>query len=76
MYRQAWDGMTFVLETNKTSMELHIPSGEDYLIEIKVHTEGGDGTSSSPILIPKMSSEFQVLCSIWNGMTVTNPTCD
>nr|XP_020448607.1 contactin-4-like [Monopterus albus]XP_020448608.1 contactin-4-like [Monopterus albus] len=56
VYRQKWHGRTTVLETNKTSVELEIPSGEDYLIEIKALTEGGDGTSSGPIHIPKMSS--------------------
>uniref|UniRef100_A0A3B5AXQ0 Fibronectin type-III domain-containing protein n=1 Tax=Stegastes partitus TaxID=144197 RepID=A0A3B5AXQ0_9TELE len=55
VYRQNWHGKTTVLETNKTSAELQIPSGEDYLIEIKALTEGGDGTSSGPIRIPKMS---------------------
>ncbi|XP_033977662.1 contactin-4 isoform X2 [Trematomus bernacchii] len=58
VYRQNWHGRTSVLETNKTSVELHIPSGEDYLIEIKALTEGGDGTSSGPIRIPKMSSKL------------------
>lgn len=56
VYRQNWHGRTTVLETNKTNVELQIPSGEDYLIEIKALTEGGDGTSSGPIRIPKMSS--------------------
>ncbi|XP_068170736.1 contactin-4 [Antennarius striatus] len=56
VYRQNWHSRTAVLETNKTSVELRIPSGEDYLIEIKALTEGGDGTSSGPIRIPKMSS--------------------
>ncbi|XP_041837602.1 contactin-4 [Melanotaenia boesemani] len=55
-YRQNWYGRTSVLETNKTSVELQIHSGEDYVIEIKALTEGGDGTSSGPIRIPKMSS--------------------
>ncbi|CAF96909.1 unnamed protein product, partial [Tetraodon nigroviridis] len=55
VYRQAWNSMTSVLETNKTSMALQIPSGENYLIEIKALTEGGDGSSSGPIRIPKMS---------------------
>ncbi|AWP03405.1 putative contactin-4-like, partial [Scophthalmus maximus] len=56
MYRQDWQGGTTVLETNKTSVELQIPSGEDYFIEIKTLTKGGDGTSSGPIRIPKMST--------------------
>lgn len=59
VYRQNWRGRTAVLETNKTSAELRIPPGEDYLIEIKALTEGGDGASSGPIHIPKMSSKFQ-----------------
>lgn len=58
VYHQAWNSMTSVLETNKTSTELQIPAGENYLIEIKALTEGGDGSSSSPIRIPKMSSKL------------------
>uniref|UniRef100_A0A4W6FQ57 Contactin 4 n=1 Tax=Lates calcarifer TaxID=8187 RepID=A0A4W6FQ57_LATCA len=57
VYRQNWHGRTTVLETSKTSVELQIPSGEDYLIEIKALTKGGDGTSSGHIRIPKMSSK-------------------
>uniref|UniRef100_A0A3Q3N4W9 Contactin-4-like n=1 Tax=Mastacembelus armatus TaxID=205130 RepID=A0A3Q3N4W9_9TELE len=57
VFRQDWHSRTTVLETNKTSVELQISSGEDYLIEIKALTEGGDGTSSGPIRIPKMSSK-------------------
>lgn len=89
VYRQNWHGRTTVLETNKTSVELQIPSGEDYLIEIKALTKGGDGTSSGPIRIPKMSSKFQIVCSMQmnrvgikqrsTGMgapCVTNPSCD
>ncbi|XP_074501928.1 contactin-4 isoform X1 [Sebastes fasciatus] len=89
VYRQNWHGRTTVLETNKTSVELQIPSGEDYLIEIKALTEGGDGTSSGPIRIPKMSSKFQILCSMqmigvgikqgssgMGALCVTNPLCD
>lgn len=64
VYRQAWNSMTSVLETNKTSVELQIPTGENYLIEIKALTEGGDGTSSGPFRIPKMSSKFQMLSSM------------
>ncbi|KAM8867425.1 contactin-3 isoform 2-T2 [Synchiropus picturatus] len=56
LYRQNWNGRTTVLETNKTRAELQIRTGEDFLIEIKAQTEGGDGTSSGPIHIPKMSS--------------------
>jgi len=61
VYRETWQGRTRVLETNKTSVELQVPSGEeeDYLIQIKVLTDGGVGGSSGPIRIPKMSSKAQ-----------------
>uniref|UniRef100_A0A674CST6 Contactin-4-like n=1 Tax=Salmo trutta TaxID=8032 RepID=A0A674CST6_SALTR len=55
LYRQNWLGKTSVVETNRTSMALQVPSGEDYLIEIKALSDGGDGSSSGPIRIPKMS---------------------
>ncbi|XP_043978218.1 contactin-4 [Gambusia affinis] len=56
VYRQSWYGRTTVLQTNKTSIELRVPYGEDHIIEITALTEGGHGTSSGPIHIPKMSS--------------------
>ncbi|KAF7648648.1 hypothetical protein LDENG_00153420, partial [Lucifuga dentata] len=55
LYRPNWHGRTAVLETNKTSVELQMGSGEDYVIEIRVLTDGGDGTSSGPVQIPTMS---------------------
>uniref|UniRef100_A0A8C4Z783 Contactin-4-like n=1 Tax=Gadus morhua TaxID=8049 RepID=A0A8C4Z783_GADMO len=59
VYRETWKGRTRILETNRTSVELQVPSDEeqDYLIHIKVLTDGGDGGSSGPIRIPKMSSK-------------------
>lgn len=62
VYRQAWNGMTSVLETNKTSMELQVPNGENCLIEIKALSEGGEGSSGGPVRIPNMSSKFPTLC--------------
>ncbi|KAG7268144.1 hypothetical protein CRUP_016475 [Coryphaenoides rupestris] len=61
VYRETWQGRTRVLETNKTSVEFQVPAGEeeDYLIQIKVLTDGGLGGSSDPIRIPKMSSKAQ-----------------
>ncbi|CAL8379364.1 unnamed protein product [Boreogadus saida] len=58
VYRETWQGRTRILETNGTSVELQVPSDEeqDYFIHIKVLTDGGDGGSSGPIRIPKMSS--------------------
>uniref|UniRef100_A0A3B3TX11 Contactin-4-like n=1 Tax=Poecilia latipinna TaxID=48699 RepID=A0A3B3TX11_9TELE len=64
VYRQSWHGRTTVLQTNKTSVELGVPYGEDHVIEITALTEGGHGTSSGPIHIPKMSSKFQTFCSL------------
>lgn len=72
LYRQNWHAVTTVRETNKTSVELHIPSGEDYLIEIKALTEGGDGTSSGPVRIPKMSSKCETLCGVHMTRFPTN----
>uniref|UniRef100_A0A8C5H9M9 Contactin-3-like n=1 Tax=Gouania willdenowi TaxID=441366 RepID=A0A8C5H9M9_GOUWI len=58
VHRQNWQGRTTLLKTNQTCVMLKIPPGEDYLIEIIALTEGGDGMSSGPIHIPKMSSTF------------------
>uniref|UniRef100_A0A8C5H961 Contactin-3-like n=1 Tax=Gouania willdenowi TaxID=441366 RepID=A0A8C5H961_GOUWI len=58
VHRQNWQGRTTLLKTNQTCVMLKIPPGEDYLIEIIALTEGGDGMSSGPIHIPKMSSFF------------------
>uniref|UniRef100_A0A3B3ZDP5 Fibronectin type-III domain-containing protein n=1 Tax=Periophthalmus magnuspinnatus TaxID=409849 RepID=A0A3B3ZDP5_9GOBI len=57
VYRPNWNSRSLVLETRSPSVELHVPSGDDYLIEIKAQTEGGDGASSGPIRIPMMSSK-------------------
>uniref|UniRef100_A0AAV2M6A8 Uncharacterized protein n=1 Tax=Knipowitschia caucasica TaxID=637954 RepID=A0AAV2M6A8_KNICA len=56
VYRPNWNSKTTILETKRPSVALHVPSGDDYLIEIKAVTEGGDGASSGPIRIPMMSS--------------------
>uniref|UniRef100_H2TT09 Contactin-4-like n=1 Tax=Takifugu rubripes TaxID=31033 RepID=H2TT09_TAKRU len=83
VYRQAWNGMTSVLETNKTSVELQIPTGDNYLIEIKALSEGGEGSSGGPVRIPKMSSKFPTLCGMYvigagimQMFCLANPTCD
>lgn len=56
VYRPNWNSRTLVLETRRPSVELHVPSMDDYFIEIKALSEGGDGTSSGPVHIPMMSS--------------------
>ncbi|XP_036875272.1 contactin-6 isoform X2 [Manis javanica] len=56
LYRQNRHSKTHILETNNTSAELLVPFEEDYLIEIRTVSDGGDGSSSEQIRIPKMSS--------------------
>ncbi|XP_063486801.1 contactin-6 isoform X4 [Symphalangus syndactylus] len=56
LYRQNRQSKTHVLETNNTSAELLVPFEEDYLIEIRTVSDGGDGSSSEEIRIPRMSS--------------------
>lgn len=46
-----------MLETNHTSAELLVPLEEGYLVEIRTVSDGGDGSSSDEIRIPKVSSE-------------------
>ncbi|XP_019392161.1 PREDICTED: contactin-6 isoform X1 [Crocodylus porosus] len=56
LYRQNRQSKTHVLETNNTSAELLVPFEEDYIIEIRTVSDGGDGSSSEEIRIPKISS--------------------
>ncbi|XP_042614699.1 contactin-4-like isoform X2 [Cyprinus carpio] len=56
VYRQNWHRGNSIVETNRTSVELQLPSEEDLLVQIKTLSDGGDGSSSGPIRIPKMSS--------------------
>ncbi|XP_011379153.1 contactin-6 [Pteropus vampyrus] len=56
LYRQNRQSKTHVLETNHTSAELLVPLEEDYLVEIRTVSDGGDGSSSEEIRIPKVSS--------------------
>ncbi|KAF7250092.1 Contactin-6 [Varanus komodoensis] len=56
LYRQNRQSTTHILETNNTSAELLVPFEEDYLIEIRTVSDGGEGSSSEEIRIPTMSS--------------------
>ncbi|XP_056357702.1 contactin-4 isoform X2 [Oenanthe melanoleuca] len=58
LYRWNTQGSTSVIETNKTSVELSLPFEEDYIIEIKPFSDGGDGSSSEQIRIPKISNAY------------------
>lgn len=46
-----------VMETNTTSVELALPTDEDYIIQIKPFGEGGDGSSSKQITIPRVAGQ-------------------
>ncbi|EGV92025.1 Contactin-4 [Cricetulus griseus] len=61
LYRWNRQSSTSVIETNKTSVELSLPFDEDYIIEIKPFSDGGDGSSSEQIRIPKISSKNSFL---------------
>lgn len=56
-YRWNTQGRTSVIETNQTSVELSLPLEEDYIIEIKPVSDGGDGSASGQIRIPKITSK-------------------
>ncbi|KAM9374415.1 contactin-6-like [Phaethornis superciliosus] len=56
LYRPNRHSKAHILETNNTSAELLVPFEEDYLIEIRTVSDGGDGSSSEEIRIPKISS--------------------
>uniref|UniRef100_A0A8C4KAN7 Contactin-2 n=1 Tax=Dromaius novaehollandiae TaxID=8790 RepID=A0A8C4KAN7_DRONO len=55
-YRTSSQNNMNVLNTDKTTAELLLQFNEDYIIEVKATTDGGDGTSSDQILIPKLAS--------------------
>ncbi|NWI46724.1 CNTN4 protein, partial [Picathartes gymnocephalus] len=58
LYRWNRQSSTSVIETNKTSVELSLPFDEDYIIEIRPFSDGGDGSSSEQIRIPKISNAY------------------
>ncbi|XP_028438238.1 contactin-4 isoform X1 [Perca flavescens] len=55
MYSQDKNSRPSVVETNTTSLELSLPVNQDYVIQIKPFSEGGEGSSSRQITIPKMA---------------------
>ncbi|XP_030623670.1 contactin-4 [Chanos chanos] len=54
MYKQSRQSHPSVLVTNSTFLELSLPLDEDYLIQIKPISEGGEGSSSQQIMIPRI----------------------
>ncbi|XP_063064101.1 contactin-4 [Engraulis encrasicolus] len=53
MYKQNRQAQPSVVETNGTSLELSLPVDEDYVVQIKPVSEGGEGRSSRQITIPR-----------------------
>ncbi|XP_057701975.1 contactin-3 isoform X2 [Corythoichthys intestinalis] len=52
--RHRYNDMNYYV-TNKTSVELNLSSNDNYLIQIKAMSEGGEGLGSEPIHIHKLS---------------------
>uniref|UniRef100_A0AAX7VNY1 Contactin 4 n=1 Tax=Astatotilapia calliptera TaxID=8154 RepID=A0AAX7VNY1_ASTCA len=48
-----------IMETNTTSVELALPTDEDYIIQIKPFGEGGEGSSSRQITIPRIPGQWR-----------------
>ncbi|XP_060775259.1 contactin-4-like [Neoarius graeffei] len=55
LYKQNRHSRPRVMETNTTSVELSLPPDEEYIIQIKPFGEGGEGSSSKQITIPRIS---------------------
>ncbi|XP_034029119.1 contactin-4 [Thalassophryne amazonica] len=60
MYRQDKHSRPSVVETNTTSLELSLPVNQEYVIQIKPFSEGGEGSSSRQITIPKIAGSISV----------------
>ncbi|KAJ7403232.1 contactin-3 isoform X1 [Pitangus sulphuratus] len=56
LYRTSSQSSVNVLSTEQTTAELWLQFNDDYIIEVRATTEGGDGTSSEQILIPRLAS--------------------
>ncbi|XP_041945617.1 contactin-4 [Alosa sapidissima] len=55
LYKRNRHSRPSVMETNTTSVELSLPIDEEYIIQIKPFGEGGEGSSSRQITIPRIS---------------------
>ncbi|NXG05993.1 CNTN3 protein, partial [Sakesphorus luctuosus] len=56
LFRSSSQGTVQVLSAAQPRAELWLQLDDDYVIEVRATTEGGDGTSSEQILIPRMAS--------------------
>lgn len=65
MYSQDKHSRPSVVETNTTSLELSLPVNQDYVIQIKPFSEGGEGSSSRQITIPKIAGGTALRHETW-----------
>uniref|UniRef100_A0A8C7UHW4 Contactin 4 n=1 Tax=Oncorhynchus mykiss TaxID=8022 RepID=A0A8C7UHW4_ONCMY len=54
LYKRNRHSRPSVMETNTTTVELSLPMNEEYFIQIKPFGEGGEGSSSRQITIPRI----------------------
>uniref|UniRef100_A0A8C5UA93 Contactin-3 n=1 Tax=Malurus cyaneus samueli TaxID=2593467 RepID=A0A8C5UA93_9PASS len=59
LYRTSSQSRVSELTTDSTTAELWLQLKDDYLIEVRATTEGGDGSSSEQILIPRLASRLK-----------------
>lgn len=59
LYKKDRHSRPNVMETNTTSVELALPTDEDYIIQIKPFGEGGEGSSSRQITIPRIAGQWR-----------------
>ncbi|KAJ8409219.1 hypothetical protein AAFF_G00234170 [Aldrovandia affinis] len=55
LYKRNRHSRPSVMETNTTSVELSLPIDEEYIIQIRPFGEGGEGSSSRQITIPRIA---------------------
>uniref|UniRef100_A0A4W6FMC9 Contactin 4 n=1 Tax=Lates calcarifer TaxID=8187 RepID=A0A4W6FMC9_LATCA len=63
LYKKNRHSRPNVMETNTTSVELALPTDEDYIIQIKPFGEGGEGSSSRQITIPRIPGQWRAIGS-------------
>lgn len=76
LYKKNRHSHPSIMETNTTSVELALPTDEDYIVQIKPFGEGGDGNSSRQITIPRIPGEqscWLALCAFTAAATEKNP---
>lgn len=71
MYSQDKHSRPSVVETNTTSLELSLPVNQDYVIQIKPFSEGGEGISSRQITIPKIAGGTVPTRVTWKMMSIS-----